>query len=245
MINQPMLVEACTIQDAWIEALKLLRDSNWVLYNLVVTVKDASAFDVCKHKKINDFFNAQGINIPKHVAYTIFPQNLYLRTKSADKLFEEYNKSNGFYEKVRYLSSSGWGTYFRRMTNYEETANPVNQLDNIITSILASVKTFTARYTVVIQHPGRETIRARGGPCLNYIAIQISKEPVPTLGLLCVYRNHYFLDKAYGNYWGLTNLLSFLAEATGLAKGPLTCISSHALVSKSKPEITAFLDNYY
>ncbi len=52
----------------------------------------------------------------------------------------------------------------------------------------------------------------------------------PQLSLLCVYRNHDFLERAYGNYWGLCYLLNLIACETNMEPGTLTCISSHAYI---------------
>jgi hypothetical protein len=63
------------------------------------------------------------------------------------------------------------------------------------------------------------------------------------LGVLAVYRNHDFLQKAYGNYWALCNLLCFLAKETNTIAGPLTCVSSHAYVEgKQRRALWKFLE---
>ena len=96
------------------------------------------------------------------------------------------------------------------MTHYNGPDGTVNQLNNIIAAIRDRENLSKAAYTIVIQEPGGETVRPLGGPCLNYIAVQAEPgqagQPL-TLGLLAVYRNHDFLERAYGNYWGLCNLL--------------------------------------
>jgi hypothetical protein len=94
-------------------------------------------------------------------------------------------------------------------------------------------------------YEGGETVRPLGGPCLNYIAVQAepsqANQPM-TLGLLAVYRNHDFLERAYGNYWGLCNLLRFLIKEVGGAPGPLTCVSSHAYVSGKKTALRRLVE---
>jgi thymidylate synthase len=138
----------------------------------------------------------------------------------------------------------GWGSYFRRMTNYESEAGRIeNQLENIIRAIETRTYTSTAAYTIVIQKPGGETIRPRGGPCLNYIAVQLERGHSIQLGLLAVYRNHDFLERAYGNYWGLCNLASFIATETETTCGPLTCISSQAYVGGNKAALKSLVDS--
>lgn len=118
----------------------------------------------------------------------------------------------------------------------------MNQLENIINALTMRANVSKAALTIVIQRPGGETTRPLGGPCLNYLAVQAERNTDTTLGLLAVYRNHDFLQKAYGNYWGLCNLLRFLAKETKTIAGPVTCISSHAYVEKHKPALKAFVD---
>jgi thymidylate synthase len=195
------------------------------------------------HDKMEAFAKAQGILGPKHVAYTIFPLRLYQNRWDAAALFTAYNRRRGLFERIK----TGWGTYFRRMTNYEGANGTVNQLDNIISAIRGRDKLSKAAYTIVIQTPGGETVRPRGGPCLNYIAVQAepgqSGQPL-TLGLLAVYRNHDFLKRAYGNYWGLCNLLKFLARETDGTAGALTCVSSHAYVADKKRALKHLVEGF-
>jgi len=117
----------------------------------------------------------------------------------------------------------------------------VNQLENIIEAVRTRSKVCRAAYTIMIASPGGETIQPRGGPCLNYIAVQLEPRPRLVLSLLAVYRNHDFLERAYGNYWGLCNLLRFLASEVEATPGPLTCVSSHAYVSGSKTALRALI----
>ena len=130
------------------------------------------------------------------------------------------------------------------MTHYDIQGKIQNQLENIINAINTRDMTYKAAYTIVIQKPGGETIKPLGGPCLNYVAVQMETEPSrTTLGLLSVYRNHDFLERAYGNYWGLCNLISFLSRETGTMPGPLTCVSSRAYVDRKKNRLSDFLDS--
>ncbi|GAI55776.1 unnamed protein product, partial [marine sediment metagenome] len=198
-------LQAETFQQTWLKGAKLLIDNNWEVQNLVVHIQNPAAYDEKIHKRIADFANANHLIGPKHVAYTIFPHKLYETYTTSASLFHAYNRQGGLYERLRRRPRSGWGTYFRRMTHYENNKCTINQLKNIIDAIDNRRKIYKAAYTIVIQKPGGETIRPLGGPCLNYIAVQLKSE-VRELGLLCVYRNHDYLERAYGNYWGLCNL---------------------------------------
>lgn len=243
MFNRPVTIVDAGFQRAWLRVARKLEGAHWELSNVVVQIKRPGRFDPAFHSSVEVFAKAQGILDPKHVAYTIFPHGLLRRTTSAAGLFAAYNRSGGFYHQVMRIKP-GWGTYFRRMTCYEGPNGPVNQIQNILHAINNRPIVNKAAFTIVIQHPGRETVRPRGGPCLNYITLQaqpaLAGQPL-TLGMLAVYRNHDFLERAYGNYWGLCNLLSFLANQVGGVAGPLTCISSHAYVPSKKVALSTLL----
>jgi len=245
MINEPIILTSDSFQLAWLQVVKrLARTPQWEVRNLIVQIKDPNVLDNCFHDRISVFAQSEGLLGPKHVAYTIFPHRLYRNKGNAAALFNAYNRSEGLYDKL-HRRRRGWGTYFRRMTNYEGTDGAVNQLDNIIAAIKNRERHSKAAYSVVIQNPGGETVRPRGGPCLNYVAVQIEpgqSAQTMTLGLLAVYRNHDFLERAYGNYWGLCNLLDFLANEVGAIPGPLTCVSSHAYVGGHKTAIKALIE---
>jgi len=243
MINEPLVTTQTSFQLAWKEAVSLLSRNGWELRNLIVHIKDPTMLDHSFHQKVRGFCRKRSLLDPKDVAYTIFPHKLYEKSGNADKLFYSYNRTRGLYDKLRNHPKRGWGTYFRRMTHYGNSSSPTNQLKNIIQSIKAIDHIYGSAYTILIQKPGRETVRPMGGPCLNYIAIQIEPEDsAPALGMLCIYRNHDFLERAYGNYWGLCNLARFLAIETEFKPGPITCISSHAYIDNAKTAIRCLLD---
>lgn len=241
MINPPVAISAAHFHHAWLNVLCCLKTNNWKLRNLIVHIENVSAFDSNIHMQICDKINSVNPLKAKQVAYTIFPHRLYEICGTSERLYKEYNKPGGFYDKHY---SGGWGNYFRRMTNYSpvETAKAIknpNQLKNIIAAINTRRTLCRAAYTIIIPRPGGETTRKMGGPCLNYIAIQL--EPMNDgriISLLCVYRNHDFIGRAYGNYWGLCNLTRFIAQETNSAPGPLTCISSNAYIENHKSIIS-------
>jgi thymidylate synthase len=245
MIDEPSTIVGDSFQQVWTKVVKTLAQNDWERRNLLAQMKNPCAFDEGLHQNIEEFCRRVGILGPRHIAYTIFPQEFYIKNQSAEHLFNGYNRRNGLYERLqrRYAKHGSWGTYFRRMTRYDGGSTPVNQLENVIKAINTRDNVSKAALTIVIQKPGGETIRPLGGPCLNYLAIQAEHNANTTLGLLAVYRNHDFLQKAYGNYWGLCNLLRFLAKETAMVAGPVTCISSHAYVDKHKPSLRAFVEN--
>lgn len=243
MIDQPRVVTGLSFQQAWKEAVEILSSEGWGVNNLVVHIVDPKSIDADFHETVSDFCASNSLLSPKDVAYTIFPHRQYRIKGSAAEVFRAYSREGGLYERICNRRRVTWGNYFRRMTHYETPDGPVNQLENILTCINEREKVWKAAYTILVQEPGRETTRPRGGPCLNYIAIQQRPtESRPVLGMLCVYRRHDFLKRAYGNYWGLCNLLCFLAGETESELGPVTCVSSYAYVKGLRTSMRGLLD---
>lgn len=242
MINEPIVICQSSLQLAWQIAVAVLLEHRGRLHNLIVQITDPTSFDDSFHQRVLDFCEEHSVLGPKHTAYTIFPYKLYATRGSATELFTAYNRKGGLYERLRSRPRSSWGTYFRRMTHYESSRGIVNQLQAAIEAINRSDQVHKAAYTVLIQKPGGETVRRLGSPCLNYLAIQMEHTTSrPLLGLLCVYRNQDFLERAYGNYWGLCNLAQFLAKETNSIPGPVTCVSSHAYVNRLKRPLRSLL----
>lgn len=241
-MDKPVLVVRESFQEAWIDVAKILCERGWNIQNLMVSIQKPEMLDNALHESFVAFADNNDLIKPKDVAYTIFPHKLYDHCGNATKLFSQYNKPNGMYDRLRKRPHRGWGTYFRRMTHYKTFDIIQNQLDNIIKAINDRDRVCKAAYTIVIEHPGGETVRPLGAPCLNYLAVQLDPD-TQKMGLLAVYRNHDFFERAYGNYWGLCNLLKFMARETHFEPGALTCVSSHAYINKSKREFKGFVQS--
>jgi len=240
-MTTPVLIQNESFQEIWREAVKLLSDNHWGYYNLVVQITNPNLLDDVFHMRMTKFAKDLGRVPPKDVAYTIFPFGLY--NGDAQALYNSYLKR--FFPWSRKKIHRGWGTYFERMINYLDKSGKgrVNQLDNIIKAINTRGRVCTAAYTITITYPGGETIRPLGGPCLNYLTVQLLPGDQPRLGLMAIYRNHEFLERAYGNYYGLCKLLQFLNSETHTLPGYITCISSHAFVISSKNELRGFVNS--
>lgn len=239
-MDTPTLILGETFQAAWLKAANHLRTNNWDVWNLVVQITDPTSYDKSVNKRFKNFADDNNRITPKGVAYTIFPHKLYKKVNSAEELYNKY--MGKIYPWTRGRKHSGWGTYFQRMIAYPGAKKNENQLLNIIKAINERDRINRASYTIVIEKPGGETVRPLGAPCLNYIAVQIEPGSNTKVSLLCVYRNHDFFERSYGNYWGLCNLLCFIAKETNLDTGSLTCISSHAYVNGSITKFRAFLE---
>lgn len=227
----PHVIEAANVSRAWLKAIQYLLDCGGECFNLVAHIKRPTELDPPIHSAYRRLISGHGLLTLKQVTYTIFPRSLYLSSgRNGDKLFETYNRSNGVYERLqrKYKRRFGWGSYFRRMTCYPASGGPRNQLKDIIDMLQCRARICKGAYTISIQVPGVDGRRTRGGPCLNYIALQLDSPRV--LNMLAVYRSHDFIERAYGNYLGLAHLMEFLCEQIDYSMGTLTCLSSRASI---------------
>lgn len=240
-MNEPIVIVAHSFQDAWAQAVVKLKLNGWKVWNLVVQIDAPSAINSDIQNNAMQFAKQHGLITPVQVAHTIFPYKYYKAGISRDRLYKLYWR---YFKYTRSQAHRGWGTYFERMIRYAPGGDPnkaIDQLSTIIDAINGRNVNYGAAYTIVILYPQKDGKRKMGAPCLNYLTVQVETvhERKKRINLLAVYRNHDFLERAYGNYLGLCKLLEYIATETSSDVGCLTCISSHAYVPNYKRELYA------
>jgi len=229
-------IEEDNVSAAWLKAVEYLVDCGHECFNLMACIENPTKIELPIHDAYEQLLSDHNLLTLKQVKYTIFPKSLYVQmNRDPEKLFDTYNRVNGVYDRLqrKYGHKFGWGSYFRRMTHYQiidEHGNrkTINQLGEIIQMLRERSRVYKAAYTISIQIPGVNTRRIIGGPCLNYITLQLSYPRV--LNMLAVYRNHDFIQRAYGNYLSLGETMEFICEQTEYSMGRLNCLSSHASI---------------
>lgn len=230
-------VSAPNTSVAWLRAVEHLLACGGQCSNLMVQIAKPIAVDASIQQAYEELVSKYQLLTVKQVTYTIFPHSLYQRVhKDPAKLFERYNRIGGIYERLKRRGSRkfGWGSYFRRMTHYTAVNHrgritTTNQLREIVEMLSKRGKRYKAAYTISLQIPCVDGRRVRGGPCLNYLALQLANPGV--LNMLAVFRSHEFIERAYGNYLGLGFLMDFICDQTGYTLGTLNCLSSYATIS--------------
>jgi len=167
----------------------------------------------------------QDLHSIETVANTIFPLNLRLTSLDRNEFFTRYRR---MVPKLRRFPGNHHGLYFDRLTAWPPGGvDSVNQVGAVINRMLDER---TGRgplrfiYDMSLFSPSHDS-RPVGFPCLAYLNVKLDGGQ---LRLTAHYRNHYFVERAYGNYLGLARLQGFIASEVGLELGPLTCISGHA-----------------
>ena len=64
-----------------------------------------------------------------------------------------------------------------------------------------------------------------GFPCLSHISLTLVGG---RLSMTALYRNQTFIARAYGNYVGLSRLLTFIADQTDTECGEIEVVATHA-----------------
>jgi thymidylate synthase len=272
---QERFTSAQDVTSAWIKAVNILMNQpRNEAFNLIVRIKDPTLEIPGQREMIEDYLGKHTRKWEQDqiemVAQTIFPHGLLYSTcpdpqKSSQrqKFYDRYMKNKYI---IRSFNINSRGTYFQRMIWWPSWDTPkekrINQLETIIKKIKGG-KASRVVHELAIDNPSisevnsinfynptvdRNFMRYMSFPCLSYVSIK--PESVEKQGgkihMTALYRNHYFISRAYGNYLGLGWLLKFIADATGKKAGELLCVSSLAnlefsSVGLSKREVTDML----
>lgn len=234
---------------AWLKALEhLLGCVGGKMSHLIVGIENVDKEDLGIRYVLDDFSIRKNIAPVSSVANTIFPISLYhpnnpklMGSKARYHLYQMYRQGNSVRQR---LPANKRGTYFNRMIDWTSGNSSVNQIDRIIERLqkgLTQKKSFSSIYemnmggsdeytfddtTAVIRicRPDKDT-SIRGFPCLSHISLTLHEG---RLDMNAIYRNQYFIHKAYGNYLGLGRLLQFICREVGCEAGELVCLASHA-----------------
>lgn len=136
----------------------------------------------------------------------------------------------------RGLTYSGWKhTYFERLSGayYDRTMvrRTIGQ-SYLIEMIKKSIEWNKNYEAVFYIHTNCESdnFRPRGSPCLQYIQFRLHHNN--KISLTAVYRSHDFVNKALGNFIGLSDLGKFVATATHRTLSDINVISLNPFVSR-------------
>ncbi len=244
------VVNGRTLSHAWLGAMEHLLRVGGRDVNLAVTFQSG----VEEHSEIREvvdhFLEERGLPEVQTVANTIFPEGLYLPEKLPDTAREHlYQHYAQFYGGVgRRCTGNAHGTYFYRMMAWNASKHPVNQVETVIRKLRGELSRSqpgpkSSMYEIAlsdpddeaeifganlrIQSPDQDAHLLMGFPCMSHISLTYAEG---RLHLAALYRNQYFVEKAYGNYLGLARLLRFICRECGAAcqPGEILCVASHA-----------------
>jgi thymidylate synthase len=260
-----IFISETDVSSAWVAALDALVRAGGDAANLTVGIADPTAEDKGVRQVLDRFIADQRRAKPRTVqrvstvANTIFPSAWYrpdqLGPDAADHLYELERTTRAVSHR-RNLR----GTYFERMVAWPgPDRHEFNQLDQAIRRLRSvrargherghayevgvTMPTDEIAMPVIVAGKDRSII---GFPCLSHLSFSLLHGVV---NLLAVYRSHYFVSRAYGNYVGLGRVLQFVAGESGFPAGELTCVSASATAEMQRGgsfgtgRVTALLDD--
>lgn len=236
-----VLHTADTVMEGWIKIVEHLdQQPDDIDFNVMLDI--AQPLNVPKqqwpgYKLVDQFLKKGNVQPLETVANTIFPDGLY-RKKGIKGLFEAY--PDLVYPRIKPAKENKWGTYFHRMVRRTgHDGKPFNPLFGVMSRLADGVKSKTpmrARYELNVldmfadlstSDPGLSgDTYLMGGPCLSHLSFKL--RPSGHISLTAFYRSHYYMERALGNFIGLSNLLKFVSKEAGAQAGSLTIISSYA-----------------
>lgn len=167
------------------------------------------------------------------VANTLFPRQLAAKSLDSTALATRYRH---IVPRLRRLGNRH-GTYFARIVAFGSASDPIDQLTGVITKLRAArnstIGVMSSRYELAIYDPTLDRNKTRGFPCLSFLSFHLHEN---ALHLAAHYRNHYYVERAYGNYVALGALLTYVAEQASWAPGELLVVSGRATLEVGSPQ---------
>ena len=223
------LIRGENLSKGWLRAIEFLLDQPGAsTINLLVDLEHPLDEDGRIRTTVDELLTRRKLQPVDTVANTIFPEYLYNPKQPIDRLFERYKR---IMPRLR-RSGNPKGTYFWRLINWAGRDGEVNQLQEVIERLRSETRgrKLPAVYELVLYAPGVDR-RSIGFPCLSYVSLKLMRGSVH---MTAVYRSHYFIERAYGNYRGLARLQQFIASCARLSVGTLSVLSTKASLDVGK-----------
>lgn len=192
---------------------------------------------------VDTFLAAQGKKDTENIAFTIFPQRYWILSGGDRELFFDlYIESFQRIQKFNPLNNKR-GSYFQRLVDLRGDGKGPNQLKWILDEYDAHPKARrTSKFQATTFDPDRDYTSASRleFPCLQQVSFVMDGG---TLRLNAFYASQQIARKAYGNYLGLAQLGSFMADQMELRFEQLNIFVGLAQmdVTKSNPDLETLL----
>jgi hypothetical protein len=250
-VHGPVLVDETNLSRAWSRAfLHALDNPGTTITPLILSVTGFDEHgvpqeDEAVRRELDKVLLSEGKHLSSaDVAYTIFPQRLWLLAKGdRSKLFDYYRMAFPRYQAMNRRSNRR-GLYFERLVSYGRGPESGNQLEWIL-------KTFNSRGGVrrsmlqaSVFDPERDHVpdAQLQFPCMQQISFEPTKQG---LVMNAFYATQQLFVKAYGNYLGLAQLGAFMAQEMSIPLSRLNVVVGIAKlekVSKSDAALVGLID---
>lgn len=250
-------VRGATVSEAWLNAVQVVDSTpGRRLFHMVTRIGDPVAEEPRIRTAADTLLRDLDLAPVDTVANTIFPAQLAAASADPSELAQRYRK---MYPTLRRLHKSNRkGTYFGRIVAHPAASGERDQLADLIERLNTELRTpgpKSARYEMNISGPGKLASSAEacpaveftdggpvhvyaadrdtspmGFPCLSFCSFQLDGD---MLHMVAQYRYQYLIERGYGNYLGLGQLLGYVCAAVGLQPGQLMIIAGVAAVDSA------------
>jgi hypothetical protein len=250
-------VRGGTVSEAWLNAVQAVDATpERRLFHLITRISDPVTEEPRIRAAADTLLSNLDLAPVDTVANTIFPAQLAAISTGPGELAQRYRR---MYPTLRRLHKSNRkGTYFGRIVAHPAADGERDQLADLIERLNTELGTRgpkSARYEVNIGGPGDlaqtgeecaaekpsdggtfhiyaagKDTSPMGFPCLSFCSFQLDGD---TLHMVAQYRYQYLIERGYGNYLGLGQLLGYVCATVGLRPGQLTIIAGVAAVDSA------------
>jgi thymidylate synthase len=240
------------LSEGWLDAVRLLHDvPGRKVVHLIVRILDPQR-EVpeirAAAQTLIDTNNTSGsCDFPdiETTRSTIFPAAYAGRTNGpkalADYYRARYTKDHllGFKENER-------GTYFGRIVAYPRAgdAQSADQLTDTVRKLRQELKAGgskkSSRYEISVYNETHDT-SPMGFPCLAHLSVHLHERRVHLQG---IYRNESIIERGYGNFLGLAELQTYIAQSARAGVGELVITAGHAELDGLKRPVTKMLQEF-
>jgi thymidylate synthase len=240
-------VTASNLSQGWLEAVRLLHGTEGEkVVHLVVRIAHPQdgvpEIRMAAQHLIDDWNASHGKEMPdiETTRNTIFPAAWARRTDGPEEL-AAYYRERYTEDGLLGFNNNERGTYFGRIVAYPRGEDrPGDQLNETIRKLsqeLAHKGPKSSRYEINIYSEAHDTI-PMSFPCLAHLSVHLHGGQVH---VQAVYRNESLIDRGYGNYLGLAELQSYVAEHAGAETGELMITAGHAELGGQRGAVTRML----
>jgi thymidylate synthase len=228
-----------SVTEAWLlAARRLAKAPSFEMFDLAVEIANPLEEVAAIRRSLDRYLAKTGKQSIETVANTIFPRRLWRPALGRERLYATYAR---IVPKLHRFRGNHHGLYFERLALWPTTdGGRKNQIEDVITRLrseLARPNPLRFIYDLLVFSPQHDP-RPLGFPCLSYMNVKLENG---RLRMTAHYRNHYFVERAYGNYLGLARLQHFIAHEVGIEPGALVCVSGHAELDDHSRDMKQFL----
>lgn len=240
-----------TVSEAWLNAVQVVDAApERRLFHLVTRISNPVTEEPRIRAAADALLRDLDLAPVDTVANTIFPAQLAAASAGPSELARRYRR---LYPTLRLLHKSNRkGTYFGRIVAHPAAGGERDQLADLIERLNTELRTpgpKSARYEMNISEPGELAPAAEvtdggpvhvyaagrdtspmGFPCLSFCSFQLDSG---LLHMIAQYRYQYLIERGYGNYLGLGQLLGYVCATAGLHPGQLTIMAGVAAVDSA------------